>query len=67
LKKTKLAVSKKTDSIIELEPHSGQVFPPARDYEALSHQPLQGAEAAIAKKVSRKRAVFSSAVGASSL
>lgn len=44
-----LVVSNKTDLIIELEPHSGQVFPPARDYEALTHQPLQGAEAAIAK------------------
>ncbi len=42
-------VSNKTDLVIEFEPHSGQVFPPARDYEALSHQPLQGAEAAIAK------------------
>jgi hypothetical protein len=44
-----LVVSNKTDLIIELEPHSGQVFPPARDYEALTHQPLQGVEAAIAK------------------
>lgn len=44
-----VVVSNKTDLVIELEPHSGQVFPPARDYEALSRQPLQGAEAAIAK------------------
>ena len=42
-------VSNKTDLIIELEPHNGQVFPPARNYEALSHRPLQGAESAIAK------------------
>jgi hypothetical protein len=42
-------VSNKTDLVIELEPHNGQVFPRARDYEALSHRPLQGAEAAIAK------------------
>ena len=44
-----LVVSNKTDLIIELEPHTGQVFHPARDYAALSHQPLQGAEAAIGK------------------
>jgi uncharacterized GH25 family protein len=44
-----MVVSNKTDLIIELDPHSGQVFPPARDYEALSRQPLQGAEAAIGK------------------
>ena len=44
-----MVVSNKTDLVIELEPHSGQVFPPARDYEVLSRQPLQGAEAAIAK------------------
>jgi Carboxypeptidase regulatory-like domain len=44
-----VVVSNKTDLVIELEPHSGQVFPPARDYEALSRQPLQGAEAAVAK------------------
>lgn len=44
-----LVVSNKTDLIVELDPHSGQVFPPARDYEMLSRQPLQGAEAAIAK------------------
>jgi len=44
-----LVVSNKTDLVIELEPHSGQVFPPARNYEALSHQPLQGAEASILK------------------
>jgi uncharacterized GH25 family protein len=44
-----LVVSNKTDLVIELEPHSGQVFPPARDYEALSHRPLQGAEATIEK------------------
>jgi uncharacterized GH25 family protein len=42
-------VSNKTDLVIELEPHHGQVFPPARDYEALSHQPLLGAEAKISK------------------
>jgi len=39
-------VSNQTDLIIELEPHQGQVFPPRRDVEALSHQPLQGAERA---------------------
>jgi hypothetical protein len=44
-----LVVSNQTDLVIELEPHNGQVFPPARDYEALSHQPLQGAEAAITR------------------
>jgi len=44
-----MVVSNKTDLIIELEPHSGQIFPPARNYEALSQRPLQGAEAAIAK------------------
>jgi hypothetical protein len=44
-----VVVSNKTDLVIELEPHRGQVFPPARDYQALSRQPLQGAEAAIAK------------------
>jgi hypothetical protein len=42
-------VSNKTDLIIEIEPHHGQVFPPARDYEALSRQPLQGAEGKIAR------------------
>jgi uncharacterized GH25 family protein len=42
-------VSNKTDLVIELEPHNGQVFPPARDYEALSHQPLLGAEAKVSK------------------
>lgn len=41
-----MVVSNKTDLIIELEPHSRQIFPPARDFEALSHQPLQGAEGA---------------------
>jgi hypothetical protein len=44
-----MVVSNQTDLVIELEPHNGQVFPPARDYEVLSRQPLQGAEAAIAK------------------
>jgi hypothetical protein len=44
-----MVVSNKTDLVIEIEPHHGQVFPPARDYEALSHRPLQGAEARIAK------------------
>ena len=44
-----LVVSNKTDLVIELEPHSGQVFPPARDYQVLSRQPLEGAEAVIAK------------------
>jgi hypothetical protein len=40
-----LVVSNKTDLVIELEPHSEQVFLPARDYEALSHRPLQGTDA----------------------
>ena len=44
-----MVVSNKTDLIIEIEPHRGQVFPPARDYQSLSRKPLQGAEAAIAK------------------
>jgi protocatechuate 3,4-dioxygenase beta subunit len=44
-----MVVSNKTDLVIELEPHSKQVFPPARNFEALSRKPLQGAEAAIAK------------------
>jgi hypothetical protein len=42
-------VSNKTNLIIEIEPHHGQVFPPARDYEALSRRPLQGAEARITR------------------
>ena len=44
-----MVVSNKTDLVIELEPHGGQVFPPARDYKVLSQQPLQGAEAIVAK------------------
>lgn len=44
-----MVVSNKTDLVIEMEPHRGQVFPPARDYEALSRRPLQGAERVIAK------------------
>jgi uncharacterized GH25 family protein len=44
-----IVVSNKTDLVIELDRHSGQIFPPARDYEVLSRQPLQGAEAAIAR------------------
>ncbi len=44
-----MVVSNKTDLVIELEPHDGQIFPPARDYGSLSHQPLQGAEAAVRK------------------
>jgi len=44
-----IVVSNKTDLVIEIEPHRGQVFPPARDYEALSRRPLQGAETVIAK------------------
>lgn len=44
-----MVVSNKTDLVIELEPHSGQVFPPARDYEMLTRQRLQGAEVAIVK------------------
>ncbi len=44
-----MVVSNKIDLVIELEPHSGQVFPPARDYLVLSRQPLEGAEAAVAK------------------
>jgi hypothetical protein len=42
-------VSNKSNLIIEIEPHHGQVFPPARNYEALSRQPLQGAEGKIAR------------------
>ncbi|HZR16204.1 MAG TPA: carboxypeptidase regulatory-like domain-containing protein [Verrucomicrobiae bacterium] len=44
-----MVVSNKTDLVIEIEPHHGQVFPPARDYQTLSRRPLQGAETAIAK------------------
>jgi hypothetical protein len=44
-----MVVSNKIDLVIEPEPHSGQVFPPARNYLVLSRQPLQGAEGAIAK------------------
>lgn len=43
-----MVVSNKTDLVIELEPHSRQIFPPARDYEALSRQPLLGAESTFA-------------------
>lgn len=42
-------VSNKTDLVIELEPHNGQIFPPARDYQKLTRQPLRGAEEAMAK------------------
>lgn len=44
-----VVVSNKTDLVIEIEPHSRQIFPSARDYEVLSRQPLQGAEASLAK------------------
>jgi hypothetical protein len=44
-----MVASNKTDLVIELEPHKGQVSPPHRDYQLLSRQPLQGAEGAIAK------------------
>lgn len=46
-----MVVSNKTDLVIELEPHKKQVypFPPARDYQALSQKPLEGAEAALLK------------------
>lgn len=42
-------VSNKTDLVIEIEPHRGQVRPPARDYELLSRRPLQGAETVTAR------------------
>ena len=44
-----LVVSNKTDLVLELEPHRGQVFPPARDFEVLSRRPLEGAETVIAR------------------
>lgn len=42
-------VSNKTDLVIEIEPHRGQVRPRARDYESLSARPLQGAETMISR------------------
>lgn len=50
-----MVVSNKADLVIELEPHSKQVFPPARDYEALSRHPLQGAEGAKTARMTKAR------------
>jgi hypothetical protein len=42
-------VSNKTDLVIELDPHPRQIFSRGFNYEALSHRPLEGAEAVGAK------------------